>query len=493
MSKVYVQGYRLSSFYNSIYLDTFYETLKEGNKQLLEKIRTETTEGNNTFLIEMNLTIFDYLSSNYDRWLKSMDKKFDMVLRSDEFLSSLSEYVSSLVDLHSVYKQAGYPVDYMDWLFDNSVKQMMSLSSIAKRFDSTPHEVLYTRGKVRLLHYTPHYRNQNSKAKDNDDTHDSDKTKAELKIIPAQESKGDSEMSTLLIIYAPINRFHILDINEDKSIVGLLLRKGLDVYLLDWGYPDQDDDNLSINDYVNYIDEAIHLIQERRRAITTDKTTKDNGNKVSLLGYCWGGIFALIYCTLNNNNLRNLILMATPVDFSKDNTVLAKWSKAIDSDKLIKEFGHIDGQALDLGFIMRNPPRYSFDKYLKFFRKLDDKKFVDIFLSVEKWLYDTPLIPGNLYRQLISDCYRKNLLISNSMYIDGKQIDLRKVDVPLLTIIAEGDDLASPESSLAVNSYVSSRDKTDMKNPGGHVGLCISSSAHQKLWPDVTEWILSHQ
>ena len=108
---------------------------------------------------------------------------------------------------------------------------MMSLSSVAKRFDSTPHEVLYTRGKVRLLHYIPHYRNQNSKAKDNDDAHDSDKTE-EKKNIPSQKSKGDSEASPLLIIYAPINRFHILDINQDKSIIGLLLRKGLDIYLL---------------------------------------------------------------------------------------------------------------------------------------------------------------------------------------------------------------------------------------------------------------------
>jgi polyhydroxyalkanoate synthase subunit PhaC len=184
--------------------------------------------------------------------------------------------------------------------------------------------------------------------------------------------------------------------------------------------------------------------------------------------------------------------MATPVDFSKDNTILAKWSRALDSDKIVEEFGHINGQILDLGFIMRNPPRYLFDKYLKFFKKLDDKKFVDTFISVERWLYNTPPIPGNLYRQLVNDCYRKNLLISNSMYVDGKQIDLRNVDVPLLSIVAERDDLASPESSLAVNNYVLSRDKTDMKNPGGHVGLCISSLAHEKLWPEVTEWIFFH-
>lgn len=127
---------------------------------------------------------------------------------------------------------------------------------------------------------------------------------------------------------------------------------------------------------------------------------------------------------------------------------MAKWSKALDPDKIVKEFGRIKGH--------------------------------------------TPPIPGNLYRQLINDCYRKNLLISNSMYVDGKRIDLRNINVPLLSIVAEGDDLASPESSLAVNKYVSSKDKIDMKNPGGHVALCISSLAHEKLWPEVTEWIITH-
>jgi hypothetical protein len=39
---------------------------------------------------------------------------------------------------------------------------------------------------------------------------------------------------------------------------------------------------------------------------------------------------------------------------------------------------------------MRNPPRYSFDKYLKLIERYNDNQFVDTFISVEKWLYDTP-------------------------------------------------------------------------------------------------------
>ena len=58
-------------------------------------------------LTEMSLLAFNYASSNYDRWIKDMDNAFATVLRSDEFLSSLSKYVNSVVDLYSIYRQPG--------------------------------------------------------------------------------------------------------------------------------------------------------------------------------------------------------------------------------------------------------------------------------------------------------------------------------------------------------------------------------------------------
>jgi polyhydroxyalkanoate synthase subunit PhaC len=51
----------------------------------------------------------------------------------------------------------------------------------------------------------------------------------------------------------------------------------------------------------------------------------------------------------------------------------------------------------------------------------------------------------------------------------------------------------SPESTLAINDYVSSKDKRTISIAGGHVGLCISKYAHRKLWPEVPKWILSKE
>lgn len=191
--------------------------------------------------------------------------------------------------------------------------------------------------------------------------------------------------------------------------------------------------------------------------------------------------------------VKSLALLATPIDFSKEDTILANWCREIEVDKMMEEFGNMNGQIIDLAFSMRNPPRYTFDKYFKLFKKSDDKEFVSSFINVERWLYDTPPVPGNLYSQIIKNCYKDNLLIANKMKIDDNYIDLRNVTIPLLMIDAEKDDIVTTDSAVALSNYVSSKEKEFLTNSGGHVALCISDSAHEKLWPKVAKWILSKQ
>lgn len=383
----------------------------------------------------------------YSKWLSHVDKEFEATLRSKDFTSILSDYVDSMIDLRRMFRDSGYPVDYMDRMFDAYVHNLMVFSNIPGKFELTPSDVVLTKGKTRLLHY---------------------------------KVDGQKKSYPLLIIYAPINRYHILDIAPEKSVVRRLASGGVDTYMLDWGHPGPEDDNLSLKDYVGYVESAVEFIKK-----------SSGSDKVSLLGYCWGGIMALVYSALNPANIGRLALMAVPVDTDRDKSILTFWAKALDPDKIASEFGHMDGQVLDLGFIMRNPSRFAFDKYVKFFKKMHNKSFVDTFLAVERWLYNTPPIPGNLYRDIIDGCYKKNALFKSEIALDGKKADLSKIDMPVLTITAEHDDLASPESTLAVLDVVSSKDKDSIKMPRGHVGLCIGGRAHKNLWPKVAEWLVA--
>ena len=452
-TEVFNIGIQLCNYYNSIYLRTFQQVLKS----------KEAEAGDKSKLVED-------IEAFYNAWLKIMDKEFDKELKSMSFTSLLSKYIDSIVDLHSLYKRTGFPMDYLDWLFSSYIQNMMSLATLSalKESELSSHDIIYLKGKTRLLHY-----------------HD----------IGEKEGERKKNSKPLLIIYAPINRFHIMDLNPKRSVVRNLLSNGLDVYLLDLGYPTKEDDKLSLNDYVDYIKDAVQAILKKGEGEGQRK------EKISILGYCWGGILALIYTALeaantiqnhdHDNTVKSLTLMATPVDFSKENTTLANWSRAVDIDKMIHEFGNMNGQILDLAFAMRNPPRYMFDKYFKLFKKLYDKEFVNTFIDVERWLYDTPPVPGNLHIQIINNCYKENLLIANKMKINNNSIDLRNITVPLLVIDAEKDDLITTESALAVSDYVSSSQKDFLKSPGGHVALCISDNAHEKLWPKAANWILS--
>ena len=92
----------------------------------------------------------------------------------------------------------------------------------------------------------------------------------------------------------------------------------------------------------------------------------------------------------------------------------------------------------------------------KFFKNIENQKFVDNFLRVEKWLGDTPPIPGELFRQWIKDIYQENLLIQNKMYIEGEHVDLKKIDMPIFTQVAVGDHLVSPECSMPLHYAVGS-------------------------------------
>ena len=455
-TEVFNIGIQLCNYYNSIYLRTFQQVLKS----------KEAEAGDKSKLVEQ-------IEAFYNAWLKIMDKEFDKELKSMSFTSLLSKYIDSIVDLHSLYKRTGFPMDYLDWLFSSYIQNMMSLATLSalKESELSSHDIIYLKGKTRLLHY-----------------HD----------IDEKEGEQEKNSKPLLIIYAPINRFHIMDLNPKRSVVRNLLSNGLDVYLLDLGYPTKEDDKLSLNDYVDYIKDAVQAILKKEGE---RQGQRQENKKISILGYCWGGILALIYTALeaantiqnhdHDNTVKSLTLMATPVDFSKENTILANWSRAVDIDKMIHEFGNMNGQILDLAFAMRNPPRYTFDKYFKLFKKLYDKEFVNTFIDVERWLYDTPPVPGNLHRQIINNCYKDNLLIANKMKINNNSIDLRNITVPLLVIDAEKDDLITTESALAVSDYVSSSQKDFLKSPGGHVALCISDNAHEKLWPKAANWILS--
>jgi polyhydroxyalkanoate synthase len=289
----------------------------------------------------------------------------------------------------------------------------------------------------------------------------------------------------VLIVYALVNRPFIVDLQEDRSFVANLLKLGLDIYLIDWGYPTRADRWLTLDDYINgYINNCVDFIR-----------TKCGLDKINLLGICQGGTFSLCYSAIYAEKVKNLITMVVPVDFQLSNALLnmqggcTLGSEALDVDLMVDALGNIPGDYLNVDFLMLKPQQLGIQKYLDFPEIMDSKDKLLNFLRMEKWIFDSPDQAGEAYRQFFKDFYQENKLIKGEVMIGDKQVNLGNIDVPVLNLYAEKDHLVAPASSLALGKYIGTKDYTVLSFPVGHVGMYVSGKVQRDLPPAIANWL----
>lgn len=311
----------------------------------------------------------------------------------------------------------------------------------------TPCEIVYAEDRVKLKHYRP-------------------VTETRIK-------------TPLLVVYALINRETMLDLQCGRSVVQTLLGGGIDLYMVDWGYPSRKDKYLTIDDHVNgYMNNIIEFICQRHHL-----------PKINLMGICMGGTFSVIYAALHPEKVRNLITTVAPTSFDTDQGLLHVWMKTVDVDRMVNSFGNISGDLMNLGFLLLNPARLVIDKYMGFLENMENKDFVENFVRMEKWIFDSPDVPGETFRQFVTDCYQQDLLIQSKMVVGGRRVDLKKITMPLLNIYGRLDHLVPPGACNRLVGKVGSQDKQDVCIDTGHIGIYVSSKAQKEFAPRIIQWL----
>jgi polyhydroxyalkanoate synthase subunit PhaC len=283
----------------------------------------------------------------------------------------------------------------------------------------------------------------------------------------------------LLITYALINRETMLDLQPGRSVVQTFLDAGLDVYMIDWGYPTRKDRYLTIDDHVNgYMDNIVDFIRARAKV-----------NKIHMMGICMGGTFSVIYAALHPEKVKNLITTVTPTNFDTDQGLLHIWMRHLNVDRLIDSVGNMPGDIMNFGFLLLNPARLMIDKYVGFVENMDNKSFVENFVRMERWIFDSPDVPGDTFRQFIKDLYQRNALIKSELVVGGKKVDLKKITMPLLNYYAKFDHLVPPAACELLTSKVGSTDTQDMVLDTGHIGIYVSGKCQKEFAPKILKWL----
>jgi polyhydroxyalkanoate synthase len=315
----------------------------------------------------------------------------------------------------------------------------------------TPREVIYEEDKLKLYRYLPNEESNTNK-------------------VP------------LLIVYALVNRPYMTDLQENRSTIRGLMDAGQDVYLIDWGYADDADRYLTMDDYINgYIDRCVDELIARHDV-----------DKINLLGICQGGTFSLCYSAMHPEKVRNLVAMVTPVDFHTPDNILSHWVQNVDVDLAVDTMGNISGDLLNLTFLNVKPYQLMGQKYLGVVDIMDNPDALKNFMRMEKWIFDSPDQAGETYRQFIKDFFQGNKLIAGEVEIGGQTVDLANVSMPVLNVYAEQDHLVPPDASRALKDYVGSNDYTELSFPGGHIGIYVSGRAQKTVPPAIGDWLNSH-
>jgi polyhydroxyalkanoate synthase subunit PhaC len=297
----------------------------------------------------------------------------------------------------------------------------------------------------------------------------------------------------LLVVFSLVGNYRIVDLQEDRSLVRNLLRRGIAVYVIDWGHPSRADRFLGMDDYINdYLAGAVDAVSQH-----------EGGERVNVLGICEGGTFSLCYAALHPKWLQNLILIVTPVDFHGEDTekrlghgFINMWTRNItpeDVDRLLAAHGNLPGELMGSIFASMTPMRTLLKYNLDLMEIAADKSKLLNFLRMEKWLADRPHHPGEVARQWIKDLYQDNKLIKGELFLGRQRVDLSAVSMPVLNIFANDDHIIPPAMTQNVGARFGTKDYTEIALPAGHMGVFVSGKAQGLLGERIATWLFAHQ
>lgn len=329
-----------------------------------------------------------------------------------------------------------------------SIKGVEYFSSSGPTLGETPKDVLYSRGTMNLYHYRP--------------------MSDEVYRVP------------VLIVMATTNRGYILDLVPGQSFIEFLLKRGFDVYMLDWTAPKPEEKSLRMEDYVlDFIPESIRRVQQ------------DSGEKdVSVIGYCFGGVLSLLYGSIfNDGPMKNLICFTTPIDF-REMKLFSNFAdrRYFDVDRLIDSTGNMPPELILQSFDMLRPAARVVGQ-IQLWDNIWNDEFVKSYRMFDRWATDTLPLAGEYFRAITKDLMWDNKLYNDTMTVGGRPAKLADIKVPILHAVAEHDHIVPYDAAKHLITKIGSEEKEEVMLKGGHVSLVAGANAIKRLWPKLDSWL----
>ena len=279
----------------------------------------------------------------------------------------------------------------------------------------------------------------------------------------------------VFIVPPSINKYYILDLRPDNSMVRHLLQKGHPVFLMSWRNFDQAHAGTTWDDL---IDTGIIKGLQVTREISGEQ-------RPNCVGFCIGGTLLssalAVLAARGDKDIGSVSLLTTfldyldtgPIDIFVDEQLVAYRERTIGGQE--GPIGLFKGEDMGNTFSLLRPNdlwwNYNVDKYLKGQKPIP--------LDLLFWNNDSTNLPGPMYCWYLRHTYLQNDLKSGELDCCGVKLNLRAIDAPAY-ILATHDDHIVPWRSAYASTQLLSGTKRFVLGASGHIAGVINPPAREK-------------
>ena len=280
----------------------------------------------------------------------------------------------------------------------------------------------------------------------------------------------------------------IYDVAPDISGVTALTQLGLDVWVIDFGSPENIEGGMkrTLDDHVKAVSKAVDLVRE---------TT---GHDVHLMGYSQGGMFAYQVAAYRaSEGLASLVTFGSPVDIHRnlpmiDDTIAGRMFELAQGavDAPIDKLEGLPGFLTSTGFKLLAVHK-EVGQLVDFVRKLHDRQALEKREARRRFLGGEGFVawPGPALKTFIDEFVVHNRMLSGGFVIDGRTVTLSDIRCPVLFFVGERDTIANESAIRAIRDAAPNAELFEVSMRAGHFGLVVGNHAMSFTWPTVASWV----
>ena len=301
-------------------------------------------------------------------------------------------------------------------------------------------------------------------------------------------SEAPAQGAALLLVPPLMVTSEIYDISPELSAVSWLGGRAVDVWLVDFGRPEDAEHGLerTLDDHVLAVDACIDHVREA------------TGQDVHVAGYSQGGMFVYqVAAYRRTEGIASLVTFGSPVDIHRNvpamhDAVAGRLLKGVRTavKRPLQKIDGLPGALTSTGFKVLSA-RKEVQQFFDLFTVLHDREELQKREQRRRFLAGEGFVawPGPAFRDFVDQFVVHNRMKGGGFVIGDRTVTLADIRCPLLYFVGTRDEIARPASVRAIRTEAPGADLHELSVRAGHFGLVVGSTSLRVSWPTVVEWM----